>query len=130
MAKWPVLLMVRSLEHGGCERDLTKIALNLDRSRFEPHVAIFRGGFRRHELEAAGVPILDLPVHSFGNRSAWHGFRKMGAYIREHGIRLVHAFDVPTDLFAAPAGRWFGLPAIVTSQLSFRNITSRGSRVA
>src|SRR5215471_11332364 len=97
-----VLLMVRSLEHGGCERDLTKIALHLDRSRFEPHVGIFRDGFRRQELEAAGVPILNLPVRSFANSTAWKGFRQMGTYVRKHGIQLVHAFDVPLDIFAAP----------------------------
>jgi glycosyltransferase involved in cell wall biosynthesis len=130
VTKWPVLLMVRSLEHGGCERDLTKIALHLDRDRFEPHVGIFRGGFRRPELEAAGIPILDLPVTSFRNRTAWQGFRKLGRYLRTHNIQLVHAFDVPTDMFAAPAAHWFGVPAIVTSQLSYRNLVSRGSRAA
>jgi L-malate glycosyltransferase len=130
VTKWPVLLMVRSLEHGGCERDLTKIALHLDRNRFEPHVGIFRGGFRRQELEAARVPILDLPVESFGNRTLWQGVRKMRAYVRQYNIQLVQAFDVPMDIFAAPVARWSGVPAIVTSQLSYRNLTSRGSRAA
>jgi L-malate glycosyltransferase len=128
--KWPVLLMVRSLEHGGCERDLTKIALHLDRNRFEPHVGIFRGGFRRQELEAARVPILDLPVESFRNCTLWQGVRKMRAYVRQYNIQLVQAFDVPMDIFAAPVARWSGVPAIVTSQLSYRNLTSRGSRAA
>ncbi len=127
--KWPVLLMVRSLEHGGCERDLTKIALHLDRNRFEPHVAVFRGGFRRRELEVGGVPILDLPVTSFGNRSAWRGFRELGRYLRAYNIGLIQAFDVPTDIFAAPAARWFGVP-IITSQLSYRTLVSRGTRAA
>jgi L-malate glycosyltransferase len=130
VTKWPVLLMVRSLEHGGCERDLTKIALHLDRNRFEPHVGIFRDGFRRQELEAGGVPIVALPVTSFLHRSGWQGFREMGSYIRAHNIRLVHAFDVPMDIFAAPCARWFGVPAIVTSQLSYRNLVSRGLRAA
>jgi glycosyltransferase involved in cell wall biosynthesis len=34
------------------------------------------------------------------------------------------------DIFAAPTARWFGVPAIVTSQLSYRNLVSRGSRAA
>jgi glycosyltransferase involved in cell wall biosynthesis len=127
--KWPVLLMVRSLEHGGCERDLTKIALHLNRARFEPHVAVFRGGFRRRELEAGGVPILDLPVTSFRNPSIWRGFRELGRYLRAHNIGLIQAFDVPTDVFAAPAARWFGVP-IITSQLSYRSLVSRGLRAA
>jgi glycosyltransferase involved in cell wall biosynthesis len=46
----------------------------------------------------------------------------MGTYIRRHGIRLVHAFDVPCDIFAAPVARWYRVPAVVTSQLSYRSM--------
>lgn len=34
----PVLITVRELDQGGVERDVTKIAMHLDRSRFQPHV--------------------------------------------------------------------------------------------
>src|SRR5580692_1325777 len=106
MSKWPVLLMVESLAHGGCERDATKIAVGLDRSRFEPHVADFHsGGPLTPQLEAAGVPILSLPLRSFLNSSMIVAARKMGAYIRSHGIQLIHAFDVPSDIFGAPVAR-------------------------
>jgi glycosyltransferase involved in cell wall biosynthesis len=128
--KWPVLLLVRSLEHGGCERDATKIALGLDRNRFEPHVAVFfDGGFRAAELQAAGVPVVSLSVRSLIGASAIQGGRKMSAYIREHGIQLVHAFDVPTDLFSAPAARYYRVPVIVTSQLLFRELCTREARI-
>jgi len=33
----PILLTVRELDHGGIERDVTKIALQLDRKQFQPH---------------------------------------------------------------------------------------------
>jgi len=128
MSKWPVLLLVESLGHGGCERDATKIAVGLDRNRFEPHIAVFHpGGFLTNQLEAAGVPILSLPLRSFVNSSFLNAARQMGAYIRRHGIQLVHAFDVPSDIFAAPVARWYGVPAVVTSQLSYRSMypTSR-----
>jgi L-malate glycosyltransferase len=122
--------MTRALSDGGCERDMTKLALTLDRQRFEPHVGSFLDGNRRAEIEAAGVPILNLPVTSFLNRSYLVGARKMGAYIREHQIRLVHAFDVPMDLFAAPVARRYGVPIVVTSQLSYRALYSKGTRLA
>ena len=129
-ARWPVLLMVRELNIGGCERDLTKIALRLDRARFEPHVACFIDeGFRAAELRAAGVPVLRLPVRSLMGRSTVEGAFRMRRYIREHGIRLVHAFDVPTDLFGIPAARWAGVPA-VASQLSYRSMYSKLGRVS
>ena len=90
MSKWPVLLLVESLAHGGCERDATKIAVGLDRSRFEPHVAVFHsGGPRTAQLEAAGVPILSLPLRSFVNSSVMVAGRMMGAYIRQHGIKTL-----------------------------------------
>jgi len=118
-----VLLMVRALSIGGCERDLTKIAIALDRSRFEPHVACFHSdGPRLADLQAAGVPVVELPVRSFKSPSALHGAWNMAQYIRLHRIDLIHAFDVPTDVFAAMATRLFPVPVLITSQLSYRDL--------
>jgi glycosyltransferase involved in cell wall biosynthesis len=123
--------MVRALDQGGCERDAAKIAVGLDRSRFEPHFAVFRaGGFRTPEVEAAGVPILTLGLQSFMHPSVIRGARTMGTYVRQHGIRLIHAFDVPTDIFAAPVARWYRVPAVITSQLSFRDLCLQRERMA
>ncbi len=123
--------MVRSLDHGGCERDAAKLAVGIDRSRFEPHVAVFvGGGFRTAEVEAAKVPILNLQVTSFLNSSAWKAAQTLGAYIRNHGIQVVHALDVPTDMLAAPVARWYGVPVLITSQLSFRNMYLLRERLA
>jgi glycosyltransferase involved in cell wall biosynthesis len=126
----PVLLLVRELNQGGCERDLTKIALRLDRSRFQPHVACFRPeGMRRPELDAADVPVLYLPVRSFLSHTAVSGGLMLRDYIRRHGIRLVHCFDVPMSVFAPLWARLAGVPAIITSQLSYRSLTPREFRL-
>jgi glycosyltransferase involved in cell wall biosynthesis len=131
MTKWPVLLLVESLSHGGCERDAAKIAVGLDRSRFEPHVAVFHtGGFRSKEVEGAGVPILALPVRSFLNSSMLQGARLLREYIRSHHIQLVHSFDVPTSIFVAPVARWYKVPVVITSQLSYRNMYSHMRQIA
>ncbi|MBV8552213.1 MAG: glycosyltransferase [Acidobacteriaceae bacterium] len=123
--------MVRSLGHGGCERDASKIAIGLDRSRFEPHVAVFEAdGFRTPEVEAAGVPIVTLPVRSFLNSTGWCGARQLGAYIRRHGIQLVHSLDVPLNIFGAPVARFYRVPAVITSQLSYRDMYPRPYRAA
>jgi glycosyltransferase involved in cell wall biosynthesis len=121
MARIPVLLLVRELGIGGCERDVTKVAIGLDRKRFEAHVAAFHTvGLRTGELQAAGIPIVHLPVTSFRSWSAVSAARKMRAYIKRHRIQVVHAYDVPTDLFAAPVARLSGVPVVFTSQLSHR----------
>ncbi len=128
---WPVLLLVRELGIGGCERDLTKIALGLDRRRFSPHVGCFHPeGLRTAELRAAGVPIVAFPVRSFHSRSALLGLRRMGTYMERHGIRLVHSFDVPMNIFGMPAARLFQVPVAISSQLSHRDLLRPVSRLA
>lgn len=124
--KWPVLITIYTLGRGGCERDAAKIAVGLDRNLFEPHVGVFHGGgFRAAEVEAAGVPILELPVRSFLNSTFFAGARLLGDYIRKNGIALTHSFDVPLSVFTAPVARYYGVGAVVTSQLSYRDMYSR-----
>lgn len=131
MEKWPVLILVEYLAQGGCERDAAKIAVGLDRSCFEPHVAVFHaGGYRTPEVEAAGVPIVALPVRSFLNSTVVKGARQLSAYIRRHNIQLVHAFDVPLDILSAPVARFCRVPVVITAQLSYRNMYTRSRQAA
>jgi glycosyltransferase involved in cell wall biosynthesis len=119
-------MVVRELNLGGIERDVSKLSRNLDRSRFQPHVACFRpGGLRWEEIAAAGIPLLHLPVTSFRSASALHGARLLRTYLRERSIQVVHAFDAPTDLFAIPLARAFRVPVAVSSQLWLPDFTAR-----
>src|SRR5262249_2981743 len=59
------------------------------------------------ELGEAGVPILELGVRSFASGSAATGARRVGAYLKAQHIDLVHAVDVPLDIFSVTVGRWF-----------------------
>ena len=116
--------MARELGLGGTERQLAELAMALDRGRFEPHVGCFTGGgFRARELRDAGVPILDLGVRSLVSVSALQGARRMGAYLARHGISLVHAFDVPLDLFAVPVAKVRRVPVVLSSQRAHRSLT-------
>ena len=97
----PVLLACHQLDLGGSERQLTETALALDRSRFEPRVAAFHAeGVRMQELESAGIPVLALPTRSLRDATAIRGARTLRRYVAEHGIRLVHSFDVPLNIFS------------------------------
>jgi len=127
--RWPILLMVRQLHYGGCERDLTRIATGLDPSRFEVHVGCFDPeGFRRKEIEAAGIPVNVFPVRSFAYLSVLRAGRVFGDYVRRRRIRLVHAYDYPTAMFAAPAGKFYRVPAVIISQLSYRTLRRPSER--
>jgi len=124
----PILLMARQLTQGGSERQLTEIAKALDRSLFDPHVAVLReGGFRAGELRAAGIPVINLGVKSFFGASAVRGAWRICRYLRRHRIRIAHSFDVPGNIFLTPVARAAGVPLVLTSQRAFRTLLPRGS---
>ena len=113
----PVLLMVRELGIGGTERQLVETTRFLQRERFFPHVGCFRpNGPRRADLERAGVPILHLPVYSFRSKAVVTAASQLVDYIREHRIQVVHSFDAPLNMFAAPVARFAGMPTEISSQ--------------
>src|SRR5947209_7008026 len=131
LSQWPVLLLFRSLDHGGCERDAAKIAVGLDRSKFRPHVGVFlTGGYREPEVRKSEVPIVHLPVTSFTKASVITGARILGRYVAQNRIKLMHAFDVPMDIFGAPASRFYRVPVVITSQLSYRDMYKPRDRAA
>src|SRR5271156_4079546 len=121
--KHPVLLLVRELHQGGSERQMTEIALGLDRARFEPHVGTFRPqGIRGDEVRAAGVPVVHFPVYSFQSPAALAGAWQLARYIRRHNIHLVHSFDAPLTVFAMPVAWYFTSAVAVSSQRGHRDL--------
>jgi glycosyltransferase involved in cell wall biosynthesis len=116
------MLMARELDLGGVERDVAKIATHLDPTRFEPHVGSFSNrGMRYEELRAAGIPILHLPVKSLFSRAALSAAIRLVGYLRQHAIQVLHCYDV-TGALGVPVARCAGVPAILASQLSYREI--------
>ena len=127
-AALPILLMVRELTLGGSERQMAEIAKALDRSRFDPRVGCFRPeGLRGEELRAAGVPIVRFPVPSLASVK---GAIQIAAYIREQGIRLVHTFDAPTNIYGVPAARMAGTAVVLSSQRAHRDLVGPTYRQA
>jgi glycosyltransferase involved in cell wall biosynthesis len=125
----PILLLVRELNLGGTERQLTELARALDRSRYTPHAGCFHPeGFRGDELRRAGVPVLHLKVSSFRSFSAISGARCLGAYLKAHRIVLTHTFDVPLTQFGVPVARWFGCPVVLSSQRADRTLVASARR--
>ncbi|HUO27782.1 MAG TPA: glycosyltransferase [Bryobacteraceae bacterium] len=116
----PILMMARELNLGGTERQLTEMAKVLDRSRFAPHVGCFRpAGLRADELRAAGVPIVQFHVPSMASVK---GAFEIARYVRDQGIRLVHTFDTPANVYGVPAARMAGTAVVVSSQRVDRSL--------
>jgi glycosyltransferase involved in cell wall biosynthesis len=119
--------MARELDQGGSERQLAEIAKTLDRSRFAAHVGAFRsGGLRWRELESAGIPLVRFPVPSI---ASVRGAFAIASYIHRHAIRLVHAFDTPTNVYGVPAARLAGAPVVLSSQRGHRDLMPRFRRL-
>jgi glycosyltransferase involved in cell wall biosynthesis len=124
----PILLTVRELHHGGIERDVTQIALNIDRTRFEPHVGSYQAeGMRFEELRHAGIPFLHLPFTSLKSPTTLSGAMRVRRYIRQHGIRLVHAYD-SSAVYVATIARALGVSAVLSSTLGDRGLLDPRSR--
>jgi glycosyltransferase involved in cell wall biosynthesis len=124
----PILLSVRELNYGGIERDVTKIALKIDATQFQPHVASYQPhGMRFEELKAAGIPFLHLPVASLRSPTTLYAVNRLRQYIRQHRIRLVHAYDA-SAVFVAPVSRAMRLPAVLSSTLGYRDLLDPRTR--
>lgn len=126
MGRIPVLLMVRQLTEGGCERDLARLAIGFREGPFEPHVACFRpGGMRYDEVRAAGVPVFDIGLTSLRSFGALSAARRLMGFVRCQRIQLLHAMDAPAAYVATPICRLAGVPAILACQLSYRSMSTR-----
>jgi glycosyltransferase involved in cell wall biosynthesis len=117
--------MVREMNLGGIEYDVSKLARHIDRSRFQPHVACYLPhGVRKDEVSRAGIPIVHIPVASLRSRSTLRSALTFRRYIKKHRIQIVHAFDLPTDIFGVPLAILSGAPVAIASQLWFHDVTS------
>jgi glycosyltransferase involved in cell wall biosynthesis len=124
---WPILLTVRMLDQGGCERDLARLAANIDRSLFTPHVGcFFREGVRLPDLKEAGIPVVEFPLRGLKSwQSISNTVTSFLTYAREHDIRLIHTYDGPSTMFLIPLARMARIPVLVSSQLSLRELNTR-----
>jgi glycosyltransferase involved in cell wall biosynthesis len=107
----PILFMAHALGHGGGERQLALIALNLDRERFEPHVACCEGGFWAEVLENANIPVFFIRSRSLMSGAAFKEALRLRTYLREHGIRILQTFDYSMNVFGIPVA--LSVPGVV-----------------
>ena len=116
--------MIYKLDIGGTERQLTEIARNLDPRRFEVHVACLHSeGLRADELRAGGIRVVSFPMPSFFSLQAARQAVAIIRYIRRNRIDLVHAFDVPMDIYGVPIAAMARGPIVLSSQRAHRELT-------
>jgi glycosyltransferase involved in cell wall biosynthesis len=115
-----VMLMTRTLDAGGTERQMTETTLALDPAVFAAHVAcVDSTGFRGDELRRRGIPILELPIHSLRDPQSYRLLARFSGYMRRHSIHLLHSFDTSTNTYAVPVAKLPGGPVVLSSQRCF-----------
>ncbi len=118
------MLLCHTLGIGGSERQLTETARALDPERFEVHVGAFHAkGLRADDLFSAAIAVAEFPVRSFGNASLPKGALAFRRYVKQHGIRLLHSFDVPLNIFLAFSFPLHPRPVMLTSQRGHRSLS-------
>lgn len=100
-----ILLLVRSLEAGGAERQLVELARGLQNRGQKVTVAVFyKKGPLLHELEKADVPLIDLQK---GGRWDLAGFLlRTARAIRKTRPAVIYSFLGGANIVAS-AVRWF-----------------------
>lgn len=116
-----VLLCVRTLGSGGTERQAAAMAMTLGEYGYQTQVCCGEdGGFRAAELRERGIPIFVNPVQGLYRPATLRAAWRLRQYLRQERIGLVHTFDFPMNIFAAPVARLAGVK-VLTSQRCFRD---------
>lgn len=111
-----LLKILTSFQIGGTERQVTNLALGLNASRFDLHLACLRNfGELLQDVMQLRVP---RPVFNIGRlyapRTLWQAIRLV-RYIRRNEIQIVHTYGFYPNVFAVPAARLAGAGVIVAS---------------
>jgi len=119
-----ILLLVRLLGQGGSERQTAVTAMALRRAGWQVHVGcVDPSGIRADELRSAGVPVKSFPIRTLVSAHTVGQGLALRRYILDHGIELVHSFDVPMNLFGVPYAWLARRPVVLNSQRAHRELT-------
>jgi glycosyltransferase involved in cell wall biosynthesis len=114
--KIKLLTMLTSFQVGGTERQVANVALGLDATGFELHLACLRNiGELKQELEVLPIP---RPVFDIGSLYSFRTFSeaiRLARYIRKHAIQVVHTYGLYPNIFAVPVARLSGAQIVIAS---------------
>jgi glycosyltransferase involved in cell wall biosynthesis len=109
-----ILYLIETLGHGGAEHQLVATVLRLDRSRFEPIVAHFRGpDYLAARLRASGVRVVNLNVPA--GKQHWPELvLRIRSLIRSTHANLLHTSLLEADVLGGIAGHMTDVPVMST----------------
>ena len=98
MNKRKVMFFIDSLNSGGAQRQITMLAVNIDRNRFDPFVVIYHD--LRHfqqKLDDAGVPVIYLPKSYYIDINFFFALLKL---IRKHKPDFIISYLKTPNMWA------------------------------
>ncbi len=114
--KIKLLQMLNNFHIGGTERQVTNLALGLDASHFDLHLACLRNsGELLAEIEKLKVPRQEFRIGPlYSPKTFWQGIR-LARYVRRNLIQIVHSYGFYASVFAVPVARIAGASIVVAS---------------
>lgn len=112
--KLTVCLIIPTLVQGGAEKQLTLLAENLDKDRFEVHVVVLtHSGPLEQRLQESGVP-----VHLIGKRFKFDptAARRLRQKLRELNPDIVHTWLFAANSYGRYAAKKLNVPIIVAAE--------------
>lgn len=111
-----LLKMLTNFHIGGTERQVANLALGIDPSRFDLHLACLRhSGELLEELETLRVPRPEFRIGSlYSPKTLWQAMRLV-RYLRRNLIQIVHSYGFYPNVFTVPAARLAGASIVVAS---------------
>jgi glycosyltransferase involved in cell wall biosynthesis len=114
--KIKLLQMLTNFHIGGTERQVANLALGIDPSHFDLHLACLRhSGELLAELETLRVPRSEFRIgRLYSPKTLWQGIR-LAYYVRRNLIQIVHSFGFYPNVFTVPVARLAGASIVVAS---------------
>jgi glycosyltransferase involved in cell wall biosynthesis len=106
-----IAFVMTSFETGGTERQMIELFRRLDRSRWRPHVACFRGrGAWFDRVTEAAASVAEFPVESFRSPRTLHHMRAFAQWCRQTRVSVVHTTELYSNIFGLPAAAMGHVP--------------------
>lgn len=111
-----LLEMLTNFHIGGTERQVANLALGIDASHFDLHLACLRhSGELLAELETLPVPRSEFRIgRLYSPKTLWQGIR-LAQYVRRNLIQIVHSYGFYPNVFTIPVARLAGASVVVAS---------------
>lgn len=115
LKKIKICVMLPRLRIGGAEMQVLGLFANIDRSRFEPHLCVLMHGDAKMEA-AARRDVESFTCLDFRWRMLLVVFPRLVRYLKRERFDILHAHLAMADSLGRIAGRFAGVPVLMTTE--------------